>query len=177
MASFSHRGAEEYSVDWAMPVGTTVCAARGGTVVVKCKDDRSDIGGPLPRIRPGRQLAFSSSIRTGTIGVYGHLEKDGIKVKVGDEVVGRSKQSPCPATLDIRRARTLHFSVFKAKDGTERESLPVKFRSVERGVATLAVTVRPTLFLAPRSLLGLPPTSPAATNPSLVIAQSAGLST
>src|SRR5580765_3340219 len=41
--SFSHKGSNQYAIDWQMPEGTPVYAARGG-VVVKIKDD-SSIGG------------------------------------------------------------------------------------------------------------------------------------
>src|SRR5690242_2012149 len=40
---FSHQGSNKYAIDWQMPEGTPVYAARGG-LVVKVKDN-SDIGG------------------------------------------------------------------------------------------------------------------------------------
>src|SRR5262249_55432055 len=41
--SFSHKGSNRFAIDWKMPEGTPVRAARGG-LVVKVKDD-SDKGG------------------------------------------------------------------------------------------------------------------------------------
>src|SRR5205814_8382129 len=41
--SFSHKGSNQYSIDWQMPEGTPVRAARGG-IIVKVRDD-SDTGG------------------------------------------------------------------------------------------------------------------------------------
>ena len=43
---FSHRGPDEFAIDWKMPEGTEVYAAREG-LVVKSKDD-SNRGGPRP---------------------------------------------------------------------------------------------------------------------------------
>lgn len=81
--AFSHTGQDEYSVDWEMPLGTHVHAARDG-VVVQSKDD-SKVGG---RKRKFENCANKILIRhsDGTIGVYAHLLKGGNRAKVGDKI-------------------------------------------------------------------------------------------
>lgn len=130
---FSHRGPEEYAIDWSMPVGTTVCAARDG-LVVKCKDD-SDVGGPSRKFETNANYVLIQHC-DGTTAIYGHLQKGGIKVKVGDQV-NAGDPIALSGETGFTRGPHLHFSVFKAKDGTQRESLPGKFRSANKGVVTL----------------------------------------
>jgi murein DD-endopeptidase MepM/ murein hydrolase activator NlpD len=111
-----------------MPVGTPVVAAREG-LVVKSKDD-SDEGGPD---RKFQQAANSILIQhdDGTIGIYAHLKKDGNTVKEGDwvkagDVIGLS------GNTGFSSGPHLHFAVFITRTGSERVSIPVKFRTADR---------------------------------------------
>ncbi len=131
--SFSHTGPDEYAIDWAMPVGTPVCAARAG-VVVKSKDDE-DKGGPRRRYQTHANCILIEH-SDGTIGIYGHLAKDGSRVKVGQrvkagDVIGLSGKT------GFVEGPHLHFAVFKTRNGSERESLPVKFRTADNLALTL----------------------------------------
>ena len=130
---YSHMGPDDYATDWKMPVGTPVHAARGG-VVVKSKDD-SDQGGPDRKFENCANCVLIQHV-DGTIGIYAHLMKDGSRVRVGDNVK--------PGDLIALSGNTgftsgphLHFSVFKTKSGTERQSLPVRFKTGNEGVVTL----------------------------------------
>jgi murein DD-endopeptidase MepM/ murein hydrolase activator NlpD len=132
--SYSHTGPEQFALDWKMPLGTPVHAARDG-VVVKIKDD-SDKGGPD---RKYENCANYVLIRhaDGTVANYAHLTKGssrvvlGQKVKAGDPIAasGNSGFSTGPH---------LHFAVFKTKNGSERESIPVKFHTDTAASITLA---------------------------------------
>ena len=130
---FSHTGPDEYAIDWKMPLGTPVYAARGG-VVVKSKDD-SDQGGPDRKYQDcANCILIQHSDQT--IGIYAHLQKGGNKVKVGDVV----KTGDCigmSGNTGFTSGPHLHFSVFKARNGKERESIPVKFRTQEAAAETL----------------------------------------
>jgi murein DD-endopeptidase MepM/ murein hydrolase activator NlpD len=145
--SFSHTGPDEYAIDWAMPVGTPVLAARGG-LVVKTKDDSNE-GGPD---RKYLNLANCILIRhdDGTIGMYGHLKQGGSRVKVGD-VVQAGNVIGFSGNTGFSQGPHLHFSVFKAKNGRERLSLPVKFL-VAGGGAQILEAGR--TYLAPPALPG-----------------------
>ncbi|MDB6108399.1 MAG: Peptidase [Pedosphaera sp.] len=125
--SFSHTGPDEYAIDWKMPVGTPVHAARAG-VVVKSKDD-SDVGGPDRKYeRCANCILVQHS--DGTIGIYAHLKNGGNKVKVGDKVAVGDLLG-LSGNTGFTSGPHLHFSVFKAQSGRERVSLPVKFRTAD----------------------------------------------
>jgi len=131
--SFSHKGANQYAIDWQMPEGTPVYAARGG-VVVKTKDD-SSIGGSSIKYDPYNNYVL---IRhdDGTLGHYCHLQKGGVYVRPGDRVVVGQRIARSGNT-GFSSGAHLHFSVFKTKDGRERVSIPVKFRTSDEQAVTL----------------------------------------
>lgn len=130
---YSHSGPDEYAIDFKMPVGTPIHAARGG-VVVKVKGD-SDVGGPD---RKYENAANCVLIRhsDGTVGIYAHLMKGGITVRVGDTVKAGDLIAHSGNT-GFSSGPHLHFSVFKTRSGRERVSLPVKFRSAKETGLTL----------------------------------------
>jgi murein DD-endopeptidase MepM/ murein hydrolase activator NlpD len=131
--NFSHTGPDEYAIDWKMPVGTPVHAARGG-VVVKSKDD-SDLGGPDRKYERCANVVLVQH-SDGTIGIYAHLKHGGNKVKVGDKVAVGDLLG-LSGNTGFTSGPHLHFSVFKARSGRERLSLPVKFRTAESVGLTL----------------------------------------
>jgi murein DD-endopeptidase MepM/ murein hydrolase activator NlpD len=124
---FSHTGSNQYAIDWDMPEGTLVHAARGG-VVVRVKDD-SDKG--------GASLAFDKFnnyvlIRheDGTLGHYCHLQKGGILVKPG-QTVATGDVIAHSGNTGFSSGPHLHFCVFRAKDGRSRISIPIRFWTSE----------------------------------------------
>lgn len=131
---YSHFGADQYAVDWRMPSGSPVHAARGGVVVgVKCD---SNIGGDDSRFDWDANYVLIEH-SDGTLGQYVHLLKSGTKLKVGQQVEagefiglsGNTGHSTGPH---------LHFSVFRAKDGKHRQTLPVRYRTASDVATTLA---------------------------------------
>jgi murein DD-endopeptidase MepM/ murein hydrolase activator NlpD len=131
---FSHQGSNKYAIDWQMPEGTPVYAARGG-LVVKVKDD-SDRGGASLKYDPFNNYVL---IRhdDGTLGHYCHLKKDGVSVKAG-QMVKTGDLIALSGNTGFSSGAHLHFCVFMAKDGRERASIPVKFRN-DRGEAVTLV--------------------------------------
>jgi murein DD-endopeptidase MepM/ murein hydrolase activator NlpD len=130
---FSHKGSNQYALDWDMPEGTLVHAARGG-VVVRVKDD-SDQGGPsIDFDRYNNYVLIRHD--DGTLGHYCHLQKDGCLVKVGQTVAAGDVIAHSGNT-GFSGGPHLHFCVFKTKDGRSRESLPVKFRTNQQKAITL----------------------------------------
>ena len=131
--SFSHKGSNRYAIDWKMPEGTFVCAARGG-VVVKVKDDSGTGGSSIKYDKDNNYVLIRHE--DGTLGHYCHLLKNGCLVKVGQTVQA--------GTVIARSGNTgfssgphLHFCVFRVKDGRERESIPVKFQTADQSAVTL----------------------------------------
>lgn len=132
--TYSHTGPEQYAIDWKMSPGTPVHAARDG-VVVKIKDD-SDKGGPDRKFENAANYILIRHA-DGSIGNYAHLQKAGAKVLLGQKVkagdwIGLSGNS------GFSTGPHLHFAVFKTKNGSERESIPVRFRTLNAAAVTLA---------------------------------------
>lgn len=122
--AFSHFGDFEYSIDWNMPMGSTIVAARDG-IVVGLKNEYQ-VGGP-DRALENYCNYIMIKHADGTIGEYDHLLAYSTKVKVGDrvqagEVIARSGNS------GFTTGPHLHFFVYKAIDGGHRQSFPVRFK-------------------------------------------------
>lgn len=133
--SFSHTGPDEFATDWKMPEGTSVLAARDGTVVsVK---DHFDKGGPHRKYEDcANMVVVQHSDRT--MAHYCHLAPRSAKVRVGDKVRAGDLLAASGNT-GFTSGPHLHFAVFKARNGYGRETIPVKFRTAEgTGVTLLA---------------------------------------
>ncbi|HTB80351.1 MAG TPA: M23 family metallopeptidase [Opitutaceae bacterium] len=124
---FSHNAGSqnEYAYDWAMPVGTTVCAAREGVVVGVRQD--SDLGGPDKAFTNcGNYVIIRHD--DGTYAEYFHLKKDGALVAPGAFVQAGQPIALSGAT-GFASVPHLHFAVFRPLDGYKRETLPAFFRT------------------------------------------------
>jgi murein DD-endopeptidase MepM/ murein hydrolase activator NlpD len=131
--SFSHRGSNKYAIDWKMPEGTTIYAARGG-LVVKVKDDSDRGGGSLKYDRYNNYVLIRHD--DGTLGHYCHLQKDGVKVIPG-QIVRTGDTIALSGNTGFSSGPHLHFCVFKTVSGRERESIPVQFRNFTGEATTL----------------------------------------
>jgi len=131
--TFSHKGSNLYAIDWQMREGTPVCAARGG-LVVKVKDD-SDTGGGSMKFDPYNNYVLIRH-EDGTLGHYCHLQKAGICVEPG-QMVNAGQVIAHSGNTGFSSGPHLHFCVFKTKDGHERVSIPIKFRTTDEKPVTL----------------------------------------
>jgi len=122
--TFSHIGDDEFCVDWAMPEGTAVYAARGGRVM-NVRGDQDGSGGRDLFDKANYVRVLHSD---GTVGVYLHLRKDGVTVAEGDAVEEGSLIGYSGNT-GFSSQPHLHFGVYRVVDGKRQESLPIKFRS------------------------------------------------
>lgn len=128
--SYSHQEGSnsEHAVDWDVPEGTVVRAARGGEVVAARND--SSFSGRDPKLKP---LANYVVIKhdDGTFAEYQHLQKGSVMVEMGDEVVTGDPIARSGNT-GYSTAPHLHFSVFQTVDGKTRRTLPYQLRIGER---------------------------------------------
>ena len=130
--SYSHfaGSGNENAVDWEVPEGTVVCAAREGGVV-GVRDD-STFSGRDPKFKPLANYVIIKHA-DGTFADYRHLQSGGAKVKIGDEVkVGQ------PIGLSGNTGYStqphLHFAVFQGVDG-RKVTLPFRLKT-DRGLFT-----------------------------------------
>lgn len=120
--SFTHMGDNQYAIDFAMDIGTPICAARGG-LVVYVKEDSSKGGVSASYANDANYILIYH--KDGTFGNYVHLKKDGALVEPGDIVEpgqiigysGNTGQSSGPH---------LHFDV-RVPTVKGLQSIPIKF--------------------------------------------------
>jgi peptidase M23-like protein len=125
--SFSHfaGSGSENAVDWDVPEGTIICAARDGRVV-GVRDD-STVSGTDPKFKPlGNYVIIKHA--DGTFADYHHLKTDGALVKIGDEVTTGQPIGRSGATGFASKPH-LHFMVFQAIDGKKVLSLPFRLKT------------------------------------------------
>ncbi len=126
--SFTHTGNNEHAIDFGMPEGTAIHAARAGTVEVVV--DRFDHGGMDPGLRDSVNMILIRH-SDGTYGEYVHLQRGGAKVKPGQKVKARQLLG-LSGNTGYSQGPHLHFAVFSPKDGATRETFPIRFRTKER---------------------------------------------
>lgn len=120
---FSHRGLAKYAVDFAMPDGTEIYAAREGTVVdVEYRHNR---GGASRRFAQYANFIVIEH-SDGTTGEYYHLQQNGVFVRPGDKVK-RGQRIGLSGSTGFTSLPHLHFAVYKALADGETQSLPFKF--------------------------------------------------
>jgi murein DD-endopeptidase MepM/ murein hydrolase activator NlpD len=122
---YSHTGGDCYSIDFKMPLGTPVHAARSG-VVVGVKDD-SNQGGSDKKFEWDANYILIKH-EDGTFGHYVHLQQNGAKVKLGQrvevgELIGLS------GNTGHSTGPHLHFAVFRAASGKQRETIAIKYHT------------------------------------------------
>jgi murein DD-endopeptidase MepM/ murein hydrolase activator NlpD len=129
--TFSHGGDDRFCVDWAMPEGTAVYAARSGRVM-NVRSDNEGAGGREYYEKANYVRVLHSD---GTVGVYLHLRKDGVSVAEGD-VVEEGSLIGYSGNTGFSSQPHLHFGVYRVIDGARQESIPIQFRSTsENGLS------------------------------------------
>jgi len=120
---FSHRGSNEYAVDFDCPVATPVTATRPGVVVAINASAQGS--GTTPEYLDDRRANFVL-IRhdDGTIGEYMHLAPSGVEVSAG-QAVQRGQEIALSGNTGFSSIPHLHFQVMTAAgDGVTKQSFP-----------------------------------------------------
>lgn len=124
-AELSHRGAERFTLDFGMPAGTPVHAAREGVVVLV--EDSHDLG--CAREECGKYANFVVVLHSdGTTGEYFHLERGSAQVRVGERVA-RGQWLARSGNTGFSTAPHLHFGVYRTGHDRTTESLAVRFET------------------------------------------------
>ena len=122
---YSHSGELCYAVDWAVPEGTPVYAARGGVVIRKQEKYRKG-GREKKYLDKANHLFVLHS--DGTIGAYLHFKHRGVAVKKGDQIkegtlIGYS------GNTGLSTGPHLHFDVRAPESGKKIRTFPVFFKT------------------------------------------------
>jgi murein DD-endopeptidase MepM/ murein hydrolase activator NlpD len=122
-AKLSHHGPEQFTLDFGMPVGTPVHAARDGVVVLL--EDSYDVGCSSQEC--GRFANFVVVLHPdGTTGEYFHLAQGSARVRLGEHV-SRGQLLALSGNTGYSTAPHLHFGVYRAARDHGTESLGVRF--------------------------------------------------
>ena len=130
----SHLASMRYSLDFLMPEGTPVLAARAGTVLYL--QDGFTEGGADPSLLERANLVVVAH-GDGTMASYGHLTP-GIPVSVGD-AVGEGDVLGWSGATGFAGRPHLHFHVGKRMLGAPGRTIPIHLRDREGRVLDLVV--------------------------------------
>lgn len=124
--AFSHRGSNEYAVDFDCPVATKVLAARPGVVVAS--NAAAQGAGTTPDYLEYRRTNFVLVLHDdGTLGEYMHLAPSSVEVAPGQRVE-RGQELALSGNTGYSSTPHLHFQVMTAADdGVSARSFPIQF--------------------------------------------------
>lgn len=131
-AKLSHRGPERFTLDFGMPLGTPVHAAREGVIVLV--EDSHNEG--CAREECGRFANFVVLLHAdGTTGEYFHLQQGSAQVRLGERV-RRGQLLARSGNTGYSTAPHLHFGVYRTAADGHTESLAVRFKA-HGGIVTV----------------------------------------
>jgi murein DD-endopeptidase MepM/ murein hydrolase activator NlpD len=121
--TFSHRGSNEYAIDFDCPVATPVLAARPGIIVAA--NAAAQGSGTTAEFLEYRRTNFVLVLHDdGTLGEYMHLAPSGVKVTAGQHVE-RGDELALSGNTGFSSTPHLHFQVMTAAgDGISALSFP-----------------------------------------------------
>ena len=130
----SHKGLSAYAVDFPVPVGTPIYAAREGIVVGA--EGSNNFGGASPEYRQYANYVIIEH-SDGTMGNYYHLKQGGVAVAIGQKV-SRGDLIGYSGNTGFTSGPHLHFSVSKVDPISMRRpmNLPIKMQTAQ-GIVTL----------------------------------------
>lgn len=131
-AKLSHRGTERFTLDFGMPVGTPVHAAREGVVVLV--EDSHGFGCASEQCAPLANFVVVLH-SDGTTGEYFHLERGSAEVHAGEHVA-RGQRLARSGDTGFSTAPHLHFGVYRTERDRTTESLAVRFKTRGGAVGT-----------------------------------------
>ena len=129
----SHRGLSAYAIDFPLPIGTPIYAAREGDIVGI--DVSNNLGGVSAEYRPYMNY-INIRHSDGTLGNYYHLKQAGSVVKIGEKVK-KGQLIGYSGNTGYTTAPHLHFSVSKVDPISMRRpmNIPIKLQTSE-GIVT-----------------------------------------
>ena len=132
---FSHHDAENrHALDFAVPVGTPVLAARGGVVMQAQGGFR---GHGLDRTRDAGRANYIRILHDdGSMGLYAHLAEGGVLVDIGQRVE-TGQRIGLSGNTGYSTAPHLHFAV-QVNRAMQLETIPFRMPSAQPGPGAVA---------------------------------------
>ncbi|MDQ7062221.1 MAG: M23 family metallopeptidase [Sulfurimonas sp.] len=124
----THNGRSKYAIDFAMPTGTKIYAARAG-VVVKIKENSNKGGYAKEFSSYGNYVTIEHE--DATFATYYHLKQYGALVRVGDKVK-KGALIAYSGNTGYSSGPHLHFAVFKANSATSTQTIKIKFLGIKK---------------------------------------------
>jgi murein DD-endopeptidase MepM/ murein hydrolase activator NlpD len=122
---FSHSDPQNrHAIDFAVPIGTPVLAARAGTVMQL--ESKYEASGLDAARFAGRANYIRIAHDDGTMAVYAHLRANGVLVRVGEKVQA-GQQIGVSGNTGYTTGPHLHF-VVQVNRGMRIESIPFRMR-------------------------------------------------
>ena len=128
---YSHTGMMRYAVDFDLPEGSPVHAARGG-VVVEVVQHFTAAGTDASYRQQDRANRVLVRHEDNTLAYYGHLKPNAAVVKEG-QYVKPGQLLGLSGNTGFSQGPHLHFEVRKLMDGKQAVTLPIRFRT-EQGL-------------------------------------------
>ena len=134
---FSHyMKGKTFAIDFTMKEGTPVCAAREG-IVIDVKENGDKHGKSVKYIEYGNYVTIYH--KDGTMADYFHIQKNGSKVKIGEQVnVGQ--EIALSGNTGWSSGPHLHFEVYCYDKNMELKTIPTKFKIENNKVESLKVS-------------------------------------
>lgn len=126
--SFTHKGQYAYALDFHVPLGTPIHAARGGKVIWTV-DKFTTAGTDSPAFK-GRDNRVEILHEDGSVGRYGHLQRHGVKVKPG-QIVKKGQLIGISGNTGFSKGPHLHFHVEQPLTGETVQTFPTYFRTTQ----------------------------------------------
>jgi Peptidase family M23/Domain of unknown function (DUF4124) len=131
-STYTHKDpASRYAIDFAMPEGTAIYAAREGTVI---DVDRGNFKGGVEKELADKANFVRIMHADGTVAIYAHLRWDSIRVRPGQEVK-RGEYIAMSGNTGFSSGPHLHFAVTR-NAGLKTESVPVTFEGLGGSTVT-----------------------------------------
>ena len=122
---YTHKGTSQYAIDFAMKIGTKICAARDGKIIAT-KYNSNKGGKTRAFSKYGNFIMIQHS--DNTLATYYHLKQNGVAVKVGQKVV-RGEVIGYSGNTGYSTGPHLHFAVFKALSVSKRKTIATRFKT------------------------------------------------
>lgn len=120
---YSHSGASKYAVDFAMPIGTPIYAARAG-VVIDLVEQHTRGGANRKYAKYANYVVILHA--DDTTGEYYHLKQHGVAVTLGEHV-STGQKIGYSGNTGFSSLPHLHFAVYQAKPFGKYQSQPFAF--------------------------------------------------